>query len=153
MNKFSCAKVAWRADAQGQPKKTKRLRHKHKATAQGYHLFRFLLVFLSAMLRDAHKIYLLCKSILVSVPAAIQAFAHLLRRSFISSCSFHLMVIVAISAGRHSLPSISQVLRFIAFHVVVAFGVIHQVFASFQHCPFRGFAEKKKPHQTGEAIS
>jgi hypothetical protein len=105
------------------------------------------------MLRDAHKIYLLCKSILVSVPAAIQAFVHLLRRFFISSCSFHLTVIVAISAGLHSLHSILQVLRFIAFHVVVVFGVIHQVFASFQHCPFRGFAEKKKPHQTGEAIS
>jgi hypothetical protein len=105
------------------------------------------------MLRDAHKIYLLCKSILVSVPAAIQAFAHLLRRSFISSCSFHLMHIAAMFASRLSLPSIPQALGFIAFLVVVAFGVIHQVFASFQHCPFRGFAEKKKPHQTGEAIS
>jgi hypothetical protein len=98
------------------------------------------LVFLSAMLRDAHKIYLLCTSIHVSVRAVIQAFALLLRRFFISSCSFHLMLIAAMFAGRQSLPSIPQALGFIAFLVVVAFGVIHQVFVSYQHCPFRGFA-------------
>jgi hypothetical protein len=63
------------------------------------------------------------------------------------------MVIVAISAGLLSLLSISQVLRFIGFLVAAAFGVILQVFASFQHCPFRALLKKKKPHQTGEAFS
>ena len=56
------AKVARGADAQSQPKKTKRLRHKHRPTAQGYHLFRFLLVFLSPLLWEAYKLFHYAKS-------------------------------------------------------------------------------------------
>jgi hypothetical protein len=44
-------------------------------------------------------------------------------------------------------------LRFIGFLVAAMFGVILRVFVSFQHCPFKGFAKKKKPHQIGEAFS
>lgn len=136
-------------------KKTKRLRHNERQIICLFFywylpftlrdLFRFLLVFLSAMLRDAHKIYLLCTSIHVSVRAVIQAFALSLRRFFISSCSFHLMLIAVMFAGRLSLPSIPQALGFIAFLVVVAFGVIHQVFVSFQLCLFRALLKRKSP--------
>ena len=53
--------------ARGQPhkaniKKTKRLRHKHRPTAQGFHLFRFLLVFLSPLQREAYKLFHYAKS-------------------------------------------------------------------------------------------
>ena len=59
------------------------------------------------------------------------------------------MHIASMFASRLLQPSITQALGFIAFLVVVAFGVIHQVFASFQHCPFRGLLLKEKAHQIG----
>ena len=43
-------------------KKPKRLRHKHRPTAQGFHLFRFLLVFLSPLQREAYKLFHYAKS-------------------------------------------------------------------------------------------
>jgi len=48
-----CSKIRWRTQAHAN-KTTKRLHHKHRPTAQGYHLFRFLLVFLSSKLRSLY---------------------------------------------------------------------------------------------------
>lgn len=97
------------------------------------------------MLRDAHKIYLLCTSIHVFQQAARQAFVLSLRLPFLSSFLFPVSLISVMSAGLLLIGVLRLASAFIIFLAVVAFGFIPLVSVSFQHCPFRALLKRKSP--------
>jgi hypothetical protein len=67
---FYTAKIATAAHRTNPNKKTKSLRHKHRADAQGYLLFRFLLVFYLPSREDAYKNHSYAKATSYHYPSA-----------------------------------------------------------------------------------
>lgn len=118
--------------------KTKRLRHKHNPNTQGYLLFRFLLVFISALLMKKHiKFSLLWQFIFSALRLPFQLLA--LAVLHIAAAQFQFPVMpssgvfaVVISPG---LPL--WVAVFIHWLAAALFGFIHLVSVLFRHCPFR----------------
>jgi hypothetical protein len=114
-------------------------------TAQGFHLFRFLLVFLSPLQEEAYKLFHYAKSstyfsrqpvrqlpfLSAGYPSALAAF------TFCLSALYPQVIISPSASFWHQGLSASLWL--------LSFGAIHQVFVSFQHCPFRALLLSFRP--------